>query len=338
MMDAAQAVIPASMWMRRIVRVITAMLIAALLLAAVAILIIGPYFFRTTVVEKSPKHGYHADFFLYIPATAEARMAAGKRITLLVQPNNSGVNSDDERVHWRDAWWTGFERKAIADELGVVLLVPAFVRPARDWHIYSHALDRDVLTTTRTDLARLDLQLLAMVSKTRELLNARGFRLDEKFLLQGFSASGMFANRFAALHPQHLKAVAVGSPGGWPIAPQATAGSLTLNYPAGVADLRELTGNDFHGRTFARLPQFLILGALDDNDSLKFSDGWEPELAAQVASHFGDTPIKRWLPAQKLYQDAGVAAQFELVPDVAHDRKALQGRMTRFFAEVLAKE
>ena len=135
-----------------------------------------------------------------IDASRAARL--GKEITLLVQPNNSGINSDDPNVHRRDAWFTGFERKSIADELGVILLVPAFIRPGEDWQIYTHALDRDTLTTERVDLKRIDLQLIAMIDFARAGLGKQGFQVDEKILIQGFSASGMFANRFTILHPE----------------------------------------------------------------------------------------------------------------------------------------
>lgn len=114
-------------------------LIGLLVISALAgAAVFGPYALRTQHFKADPSDDYHADFYLYIPASARN----GRLVTILVQPNNSGISSDDPGVHRKDAWWTGLERKAIADELGVVLLVPAFVRPGTDWQIYTHALDR----------------------------------------------------------------------------------------------------------------------------------------------------------------------------------------------------
>jgi pimeloyl-ACP methyl ester carboxylesterase len=310
--------------------------VAAALLAVPAV-VLGPYALRVRRFPAEPGAGYHADFFVYVSPGARRAARRGEAAVLLVQPNNSGTNADDPGVHRRDAWWTGFERQAIADRLEVVLLVPAFVRPAKDWRVYTHALDRDVLTTARTDLARLDLQLLAMVDRARATLAEDGLPTEERFLLQGFSASGMFANRFAALHPERVRAVAAGSPGGWPIAPLAAWGGEPLPYPAGIADLAELTGRPFDAAAYRSLPQLLVLGSLDTNDSLDFRDGWDEEPAALVDRLFGSDPLSRWEDAEAVYRAAGADARFLLVEGVGHDRKALQDHSTRFFGELLGR-
>ena len=318
-------------------KALLALAVLLALAAGAAALVLGPYLVRVQRFPADPAAGYHADFFLYVSPGARERAGVGRTVTLLVQPNNSGTSSDDARVHERDAWWTGLERRGVADELGVVLLVPAFVRPGADWTIYTHALDRDTLTTTRVDLARIDLQLLAMVERARAELAADGLALDERFLIQGFSASGMFANRFTALHPERVKAAAIGSPGGWPLAPLERLGEDELPYPAGVADLEALTGRPFDSAAFAAVPQLFVLGSLDDNDSLDFRDGWDADHAGLVDRLFGTDPVARWDDARAAYESAGVSARFLLVDGVGHDRKALQHLTTEFFAEVLGK-
>ena len=104
-----------------------------LVILALAILIlaiiIGQYALRVQHFRADPANGYHADFYLYVSPKAQQSAKAGEIVTILVQPNNSGINSDDPREHQQDAWVTGYERQKIADELGVALLVPAFIRP-----------------------------------------------------------------------------------------------------------------------------------------------------------------------------------------------------------------
>ncbi len=299
--------------------------------------VLGPYVLRVQHFTADPEAGYHADFYLYVSPGARQAAQTGEAVTVLVQPNNSGTNSDDPEVHRKDAWWMGFGRHGLADDLGVVLLVPAFLRPAQDWHIYTHALDRDVLTTERVDLGRLDLQLLKMVDHARAVLEAEGVPTNEKVLLQGYSASGMFANRFTTLHPHRVLAVATGSPGGWPIAPVPHYNGEDLPYPAGVADLEALIGQPFDSTAYQAVPQLIVMGALDDNDSLDFSDGWDKEAAAQVDRLFGPDPISRWSGAEAVYHAAGAQARFLLVEGVGHDRKKLQPYSTSFFLEVLAQ-
>lgn len=324
--------------MKKIIRRVGLILIILVAIGAIAAgAMIGPYCFRVQRFPANTAAGYHADFYLYISPGARTAARNGSRQTLLVQPNNSGTNSDDPDVHLRDAFWTGWERQKVADELGVILLVPAFIRPGEDWKIYTHALDRDSLTTKRTELARLDLQLLAMVDEARRALRQAGIETDEKFLIQGYSASGMFANRFAALHPERVKAVAAGSPGGWPIAPLATFAGEPLPYPAGVADLETVAGKPFDAERFKSLPQLIVMGSADDNDSLDFRDGWDEEPAALVDRLFGNDPQARWKNSERAYQTAGANVQFILVEGVGHDRKKLQSYSTEFFKRVLGR-
>lgn len=323
------------MSLRRFLRLAPKVLLGMVLVAGIGVaVLLGPYALRVDHIPAQTGEGFHSGYYLYVPARLH-RDAAG-RATLLVQPNNSGRISDDQDAHRRDAWMTGFERKRIADQLGVALLVPTFPRPARDWQVYTHALDRDVLTSRDPVLRRLDLQLLAMIDHARARLHAQGTEVDPRVLLQGYSASAMFANRFTALHPGRVRAASIGAPGGWPIAPIAKVGVDPLPYPAGIADLQALTGTPFDAAAFARVPQYFYLGAADDNDSLDFSDGWDAPMAREVDRLFGDTPLARWKHAEALYAQAGANARFELVPAIGHDRKALQAGSTAFFKQVLA--
>ena len=308
--------------------------LAGAVLVAAAILF-GPYLARVRYVAADSAAGFRSGYYLYLPH-APRRDATG-HATLLVQPNNSGTITDDIAVQRRDAWWTGFERKRIANQLGTPLLVPVFPRPASAWQVYTHALDRDTLTTRDPALARLDLQLIAMIDDARARLAAEGQPVAPRVLIQGFSASGMFANRFTALHPERVRATAIGSPGGWPLAPVDAVRGTPLPYPAGVGDLQMLTGRPFDAAAFAQVPQLIYMGSADDNDSLDHEDGWERPVAAEVDRLFGDTPVARWPQAEALYRHAGVRARFELVPGVGHNRKALQDRSTAFFQQVLAE-
>jgi hypothetical protein len=304
--------------------------VAAMIILGVGFLL-GPYALQVQHFPASPADGYHADFYLYVPSSARS----GGQVTILVQPNNSGISSDDPEVHRKDAWWTGFERKSIAEDLGVILLVPAFIRPGIDWQIYTHALDRDTLTTEREDIKRIDLQLIAMIDHARSQLAGQGIQTGEKVLIQGFSASAMFANRFVVLHPDRVKAATIGSPGGWPIAPVTSFEGQELNYPAGIADLESLTGISFDSAAYNAIPQLIYMGSVDDNDSLDFTDGWDEVDAGRVDVLFGADPLSRWEDAQSIYLEAGADVEFLLIDGVGHDRKALQGYSTEFFRKIL---
>lgn len=138
---------------------------------------------------------------------------------ILVITNNTGYTSDDFSVHDQAAQSLVNWKKFLAKFLGCPLLVPVFPRPY-DYNEagYTHALDEVSLTDTSVVYHRLDLQLIAMIEDAINRLDERGIDFEETILMWGFSASGMFANRFTALHPERVKAAAIGAPGGWPIA------------------------------------------------------------------------------------------------------------------------
>ena len=323
---------------RRLRKAVLIALAGLVLLVLVAAWILVPYSMRVQHFSANPQQGYSADFYLYLSPGARERGLKGEKVVLLVQPNNSGTNSDDPEVHRKDAWWTGFGRHSLADDLEVALLVPAFVRPAKDWQVYTHALDRDVLTTDRADIGRIDLQLLAMIDQVSEHLAGQDLAMEPRILLQGYSASGMFANRFAFLHPDRVMAVSAGSPGGWPIAPISRYEQETLDWPAGVADMQTLTGKPFDRAAMQQVPQLIVMGDEDTNDSVDFIDGWDKPAAEQLERLFGTTPLDRWQKISEIYRQQGMQADFLLVPGVGHDRKALQKHTTGFFRRQLNRD
>jgi pimeloyl-ACP methyl ester carboxylesterase len=177
-----------------------------------------------------------------------------------------------------------------------------------------------------------------MIDQARAALNAQGIQTDERILIQGFSASGMFANRFTVLHPERVKASTIGAPGGWPIAPVTGFNGKELPYPAGISDLEILTDTPFNSRAYNTIPQLIYMGSMDDNDSLDYTDGWDEEHAQVVDGLFGTDPLSRWEAAEAIYREAGANAQFLLVEGIGHDRKALQNYSTDFFKKVLEDE
>jgi len=286
--------------------------------------------YRTTKVVAAG--GFRSPYYLYVPRKVSAP------VHILVAPNNTGKPDDDVQVHHRAALLRVLKYKAVADELGTPMLIPAFPREQANWRVYTHALDRDSLTTALPDLQRPDLQLIAMVDDAQHRLRQRYSEVHPHVLIMGFSASAMFANRFSLLHPERVLATAAGSPGGWPLAPQIEWQGKKLRYPVGVADLHELTGADFRAAEFRRVAQFLYVGDKDDNDSVVFEDGYDREDRDTVESLFGKDLNRRWEAAQKTYEGM-VGTRFRTYPGAAHgNNKQMQADVTQFFADAVRRE
>jgi pimeloyl-ACP methyl ester carboxylesterase len=261
-------------------------------------------------LKIAPQKGFQWPYYLYLPAQ---RANPGR---ILVQFHNMGKSDDDPQVHIRDAYDTSLGRRRLAERLGCPVLVPAFPRPKTEWRLYTHALDRDTLLTQDPRLQSLDLQVLAMLDDARQRLRERGWETDERVLLFGFSADGMFSNRFTFLHPERVRAAAIGSPGGWPLAPVAQERGVTLRYPIGSADLTEVAGRPLQLDALRKVDFFFFLGDKDTNDSVPYRDGYDEQDQELIDRLFGKTPVERWPQAEKLYR--GLNATFKLYPGVDH--------------------
>ena len=142
----------------------------------------------------------------------------------------------------------------------------------------------------------------------------------------------MFANRFVFLHPKRVKAAAIGSPGGWAIAPAAVYKEKTLRYPLGTNDFKTVSGASLDVKTLRRVPLFIFLGDQDGNDSLVFRDGYETEDEKLVFELFGKTPVERWEISKSLYKENNLNAEFKLYPNV---NTRLQKKCSAIFSRFL---
>ncbi|PTN32858.1 hypothetical protein [Desulfonatronum sp. SC1] len=172
------------------------------------------------ITPEQSSRNFYWPYYLLIPDNPRPSQAV-----LLVEPNNTGYPDDDPTVHDQVALSMMYGLNFHARALGSPVLMPAFPRPylhdlpIRD--LYTHALNWNTMTSTIEGLERIDLQLIAMIDDARERLSTMGIATEDKVFMMGYSASGAFANRFTMLHPELIKAAAIGAPGGFPILPVA---------------------------------------------------------------------------------------------------------------------
>ncbi len=269
-------------------------------------------------VNADARAGFGYSYFYYVPPELKTAEAKKQKQTILVLPNNTGKVSDDPAVHEADVIKRMSTAGAIASALKVAILMPVFPRPESDWQIYMHALDRDSMLTVKLAYRRVDLQLIAMIDDAIDRLGKEGIKFDRRVLINGFSASGMFANRYTFLHPDRVKAAAIGSPGGWPIAPVEKYHDKLLRYPIGVADLKTVAGSKLDLKALRKVPLFVFIGDKDTNDSVPFGDSYDDEDRDLINPLFGTTPVARWAISESLYRQAGLNAEFKTYADVPH--------------------
>lgn len=96
-----------------------------------------------------------------------------------------------------------------------------------------------------------------------------------------------------------------------------------LIYPVGTADFYQLFGRDFNATAFKETPQFLYMGALDDNDAVPYSDAFGGEEREVIYQALGRVmQPDRWINCQNVYDTAGVMTQFQTYPGIGHEQTA----------------
>ena len=266
-------------------------------------------------VEADPGKGFNFGYYLFVPPGAMG--SATKH--LLVQPNNTGKVSDDNAVHEQTAKASAYGiGNRIARELRTPLLVPFFDRPESNWQMYTHALDSDTLKQHEGLLARIDLQLIAMINDAQKRLNEAGISVADKVLLHGFSASGNFTNRFAALHPKLVRAVVSGGVNCMPILPTAEWDGERLPFHIGIADTDDMAGIKFDLEEYRKVAQFIYVGEVDENDTLPYDDAFSDAERELVKKVLGGAMHARWDKSREIYSHFDIPAKMVMFEGVGH--------------------
>jgi pimeloyl-ACP methyl ester carboxylesterase len=130
-------------------------------------------------------------------------------------------------------------------------------------HIYVIAYNRKVFLDQTPDMyQRPDLQLNNIIDKLTATLRQDGYDIADKVFMDGYSAGGMFTQRYALLHPDRLMAVAGGQCGG-----SLTVPDMAYDWPVGIRDFEKLTGSAFNENEYRKLPQLYYIGDLDNMNS-----------------------------------------------------------------------
>jgi hypothetical protein len=289
-------------------------------------------------IPAAPDKGFNFPYLLFLPDTPD-----GKQYDyLLVESNNTGRVSDDPQVHCAAAWALARESSVgnfVAKALRIPLLVPVFPRPASIKDVYTHSIDRDTILIDTGPLKRLDLQLLAMIADARPRLEAMKRPVRAKVLLNGFSASGLFANRFTLLHPEAVAAAAFGGINGFVTLPVEELKSRPLNFPVGIADLEKVTGRSFDRPAYLAIPQFGYMGAEETNDAVIYPDAYSDEERTLIFELLGRKMMPdRWEAVQAVYQSEKVPIQFKTYAGIGHGTDGrINKEVAEFFRGVMEK-
>ena len=291
------------------------------------------YQYNFKIIDPDPAAGFYHPYLLFIPDVNKTTERP-----LYVEPLNSLEATDRGQLDrqlvnsYQDKKFAGARRN------GYPGIVAGFPRTPNDGPDYIQTLalpsyqselfsDKYQLDEIAIDafsaksLRRVDEQLLAMISDAKSRLASEPYPIAEKIHMSGFSASNTFSNRFAFLYPNRVRTLTTGGSSVVPL-PKASHNDVSLPYPLGTADYKDLTGREFDKDAWADINRYIYVGREDqplpstDNRGYYSGSGRYPNKAETV---FGKNRVTERFPFVKSqYNSASDNATFEIFDGIGH--------------------
>lgn len=108
---------------------------------------------------------------------------------------------------------------------------------------------------------RIDLQVVNTINNAKEAVKLHTKKnVLSKIFLSGYSTSGVFAQRFALIHPEIVGRVLIGGASGSIPLP-----SVAFDYPIGIKDFNQLFDTDFNKTEYKKIQFAYYVGELEAN-------------------------------------------------------------------------
>lgn len=193
----------------------------------------------------------------------------GKQVIL--ESNN--LESGDFKHILEQGIETGIRLARLTDNKPGVIVVPLI--PSYKDAPYFQQLSRECFELPITDRNyRIDEQIVRIIEKAKEIVQSeRGINLEDKIFLNGYSSSGVFAQRFALLHPELISTACIGGASGSIPIPTEEFG-----YPIGISDYKELTGKEFDMDSYCQIDFTYYVGELETQNKAetRFDENGDP--------------------------------------------------------------
>jgi len=159
----------------------------------------------------------------------------------------------------------------ISEKEKIILLTPVIPRDFSKGYYPQGLNEYSLNPSTPIFFYRPDLKVNIIIDQFVIKLEDTGYSINEKIFVSGFSAGGMWANRYTLLHPERIKAAAIGQAGGWLAMPVYDFKGINLRWPLGLYNFSELTGEEYDKFDALKSVPMLIYIGDQDTDSTYFS-------------------------------------------------------------------
>jgi hypothetical protein len=140
-----------------------------------------------------------------------------------------------------------------------------FTMNDKDKHYIKRCLSDEILGIPLKDnefasIIDVEKQVFSILEHAKNLLKKFDYPVEEKIITMGFSNSGVFAQRFATIYPEIIKAYYAGG-FVFPIVPSSTYNGVNLTYPIGTYEHEEIFGKKFNLEEYNKIAKINATGA-----------------------------------------------------------------------------
>lgn len=168
---------------------------------------------------------------------------------------------------------TGIRLAHLTDKLPSTIVVPLI--PSYRDKPYFQQLSRECFELDKEDINyRIDEQVVRIIQQAKMISEeAKGVQYQNKIFLNGYSSSGVFAQRFALLHPELIDTTCIGGASGSIPVP-----TNEIGYPIGIEDYETITGKKFDTDSYSLIKFRYYVGELETQNktNTRFTDDGSP--------------------------------------------------------------
>lgn len=191
-----------------------------------------------------------------MPSILSIPLSENTNSQLVVESNNLESGNLQEIIE--QGAQTGIRLAQLTRDLPCPILVPLI--PSYKDYPYLQQLSQECFSLSSDDRNyRIDEQVVRIINKAKSILEKeKGLVVKDRIFLNGYSSSGVFAQRFALLHPDIIETACIGgASGSIPIPTKKMA------YPIGIADYESLTGKKFDLESYSKIKFRYYVGELE---------------------------------------------------------------------------
>jgi hypothetical protein len=251
------------------------------------------------IIPENPQKGFNLPYIIKFPDRNYEEVNKDYKNHLMLIMSNPDANNS----YFNYAFFDHYQRfnnayfRKISDEIFSPIVIPLFNRQCiinrqSEDQVLNTLLDRDVVLANPTNiifyekgdscdpkansgrlsekeqfhLIDIEDQVKNIIIDAKQIINRFGFDLADKIFAFGYSGSANFNQRFSLIFPELIKAYFSGG-SSLVSMPAASSNDISLIYPLGTHDFKQLFNKDFDLASYQKIAKFHLIGKYEDTFS-----------------------------------------------------------------------